>query len=241
MPLFAVHISDNVLSPPFWLAGFAVGAFLLVVALWRIRDDEVPRIGLLTAAFFVASSIHVKVPPTSVHLLLNALVGVVLGRRAPLAIAVGLLLQAWLLAHGGFTTLGVNLVVIAVPALLAGPPFRLLAGRDGLSGPRRAFWAGAIVAFFVVIVTAFLNAIVLITGGVEDWTVIAAPQFAVYLVLGIIEGLIVGMTAEFLVRVKPDLVRLPAAGCARTAEVHERPAALAVADPVTSSRSRTGS
>lgn len=241
MPLFAVHISDNVLSPPFWLAGFAVGAFLLVVALWRIQEDEIPRIGLLTAAFFVASSVHVKVPPASVHLLLNALVGVVLGRRAPLAIAVGLLLQAWLLAHGGFTTLGVNMVVIAAPALLAGPSFRFLAGRHGLSGPRRAFWAGAIVGTFAVVLTAALNATVLIVGGVEDWTIIAAPQFAVYLVLGVIEGLILGMTAEFLVRVKPDLVRLSATNLAAAAEIYEPPAAPTVTEPVTSSRSRTGS
>ena len=73
----------------------------------------------MAAAFFVATLIHVKVGPTSVHLLLNGLVGVILGRRAPLAIAVGLFLQAALLGHGGFLPLGVNTCVMSLPALLA--------------------------------------------------------------------------------------------------------------------------
>jgi cobalt/nickel transport system permease protein len=119
-PLWAVHISDGVLTWPWWAGGFAVAAVLALLASWRVRDEEIPRIAVLTAAFFVASLIHVRVGPTSVHLLLNGLVGVVLGRRAPLAILVGLGLQAVLLGHGGFTTVGVNTCVMAVPALLAG-------------------------------------------------------------------------------------------------------------------------
>jgi cobalt/nickel transport system permease protein len=209
VPLFAVHISDGVLSPLVLGLGFAVAAVLLIPALFRVGEEEIPRIALLTAAFFVASSIHVKVPPTSVHLVLNALVGVVLGRRAPLAITVGLLLQAVLLAHGGYTTLGVNATVISLPALLAGPIFQFLAGPAGLPGPRRAFWAGAVVGLFTVVLTATLNAAVLIFGGIEDWTIIAAPQFVIYLLLAVVEGLILGTTAQFLVRVKPEILRLP--------------------------------
>jgi ABC-type Co2+ transport system permease subunit len=52
-------------------------------------------------------------------LLLNGLVGVVLGWRAPLAILVGVTLQAFLLGHGGKTTIGVNTCDMALPALLS--------------------------------------------------------------------------------------------------------------------------
>jgi cobalt/nickel transport system permease protein len=205
--LFAVHISDGVLALPAIVLGFVVAGALLAVALRRLRDDEVPRIALLTAAFFVSSSIHVRVGPTSVHLLLNALLGVVLGRRAPLAVVVGLVLQVVLLAHGGYTTLGINTAVISVPALVAGPLFHTLTGR--YPSPRRAVWAGIVTGWVTVVFTAGLNAAVLIWGGAYDWTIIAAPQFAVYLILGVIEGLILGTTAGFLVRVRPDLLRLP--------------------------------
>src|SRR5205823_13141938 len=120
---WAVHISDGVLTLPWLAGGFALAAVLALLAAYRVRDEEIPRIALLTAAFFVASLIHVRLGPTSVHLLLNGLVGVVLGRRAGLAILVGLTLQAVLLGHGGFTTIGVNACVLTYPALLAGPLF----------------------------------------------------------------------------------------------------------------------
>lgn len=127
MHLWAVHISDGVLSAPYWLGGFAGAALLLWWSSRRVQDEEIPRIAVMTAAFFVASLIHVKVGFTSVHLLFNALVGIVLGRRAVLAIAVGLFLQAMLLQHGGFTALGINCCVMALPALAAWGAFRALA------------------------------------------------------------------------------------------------------------------
>src|SRR5438270_7269857 len=117
--LFAVHISDNVLAAPWCLGGFALAALLVFFGSRRLDDDEVPRIALLTAAFFIASLFHVRVPPNSVHLILNGLVGVLLGWRACLAIPVGLFLQVLLIQHGGFTTIGVNTCVMAVPALVS--------------------------------------------------------------------------------------------------------------------------
>src|SRR5262249_2936782 len=126
VPLWAVHISDGVLSWPVLAAGWALAGLLALLAARRIADEDLPRIALLTAAFFVASSIHVKLGPTSVHLLLVGLVGVVLGRRAPLAILIGVTLQAALIPHGGFSTIGVNTCTEALPALLAGWLFSAL-------------------------------------------------------------------------------------------------------------------
>src|SRR5262245_4302553 len=120
--LFAVHLPDgNVLTPAWLIVGYLLAGILVVIGSWRIEDEEIPRIALLTAAFFVVSLIHVPVPglPSSAHLLFNGLLGVVLGRRAAVAIPLGLLLQAVLLQHGGVTTLGVNSCVMVLPALLA--------------------------------------------------------------------------------------------------------------------------
>src|SRR5437899_8098412 len=136
-PLWAVHISDSILAWPWLGGGFALAVVLAVLGSWRIRDEEIARVALLTAAFFVASSIHVRVPSTSVHLLLNGLVGVVLGRRAALAIPVGLFLQAALIGHGGFTTLGINSCVMVIPALLARQVFVVL---ERLGGLRRSWF-----------------------------------------------------------------------------------------------------
>jgi cobalt/nickel transport system permease protein len=117
-PLWAVHLPDGLLSRTWTLAGFAGLALLLLLGAWRIREDEVPRVAILSAAFFVASLVHVPLPgapPT--HLLLNGLLGVVLGPRAALAIPLGLFLQAVFFSHGGLSALGVNSCVMTLPAL----------------------------------------------------------------------------------------------------------------------------
>jgi cobalt/nickel transport system permease protein len=157
---FAVHIADGILQRPWWAGGFVVMALLAWWGAWRVRDEEIPRIALMAAAFFVASLIHFKVGPTSVHLLLNGLLGVMLGRRAALAIPIALFLQAALAFHGGLLSLGVNACVITLPALFAGV---LFAGLQS-SGCARLGWARTLLAgvgaaagllgvvFFVVLV-----------------------------------------------------------------------------------------
>jgi ABC-type Co2+ transport system permease subunit len=125
--LFAVHISDGVLTLPWVVGGWVVAALLVTLAAWKVHERDIPRLGVLTAAFFVASQVHLRVGPTSVHLLLNGLVGVVAGRRVGLVTSVGLALQALLFSHGGVATLGVNVAVYTLPALVAAlacPPLR---------------------------------------------------------------------------------------------------------------------
>src|SRR5947209_14416112 len=126
VPLWAVHISDGLLLPSWLIGGGVLAALLALLGAFRLREEDVPQTALLAAAFFVASQVHVRIGPSSAHLLLNGLVGVVLGRRAVLAILIGLALQAILFGHGGFTTLGVNTCVMALPALIVGQLFVLL-------------------------------------------------------------------------------------------------------------------
>jgi cobalt/nickel transport system permease protein len=203
--LFAVHISDGVLSPWYLAIGFALTALLLVPAILHIGDEEIPRIGLLTAAFFVASSIHVKTGVASVHLLLNGLVGVILGRRAPLAILVALTLQAFLIGHGGYTAIGVNAVVMTVPALVAWAVFAVIAGTPPPS-PRRAACGGAMAGGLAVLLSGAIYALVVVVAGVEDFRIVATLGFAVHIPLAVIEAIIVGVAAGYLARVKPAML-----------------------------------
>jgi cobalt/nickel transport system permease protein len=154
---FAVHISDGLLQPPWEWGGLALAALLALFGAWRIRDEEIPRVAVLTAAFFVASLIHVPVPGgPKTHLLLNGLLGVILGRRALLAVPVGLFLQAALFGHGGFLSLGVNSVVMGLPALLAGWLFGGLRHLPWLQRPwfRATLVAGSVLGFVLSLVYA---------------------------------------------------------------------------------------
>jgi cobalt/nickel transport system permease protein len=166
LTLFAVHISDGVLETPWWVGGFVLAAMGVAVALWRMHDEDIPRIALLTAAFFVASSIHVRVGPSSWHLLLNGLVGVLLGRRAGLAIVLGLALQYVLLMHGGLTTLGVNTCIMLLPALVASLLFHGLRSAPWLG--RAWFRAGLIgVSMTALILSSVYSVTLLISNSLR--------------------------------------------------------------------------
>ena len=133
--LFAAHISDGVLRPWPQLVGLATALFLVGVALRRLKDGDVPRIVLCTAVFFTASLIHVKAGPTSVHLLLNGLMGMLLGFQAVIPIALGLFMQAVLFGHGGFLVWGVNCCIFFLPALMAPHLFLVLQPRRTTPDP----------------------------------------------------------------------------------------------------------
>ncbi len=202
-PLFAVHLSDGALATAWWASGFVGLAVMLAVAMWKVREEDVPRIGVLTAAFFVASSVHIKlaVLPTSVHLILNGLVGVVLGRRAPLAIAVGLGLQYLLLQHGGLTTIGINACIVGVPALAAGALYPVLRRLRVHSFVRGVLLGGGAVAGAVV-----LNFLALLLGGKENWERLAQLVLVAHIPIVIIEGLMLGVLVSYLEKVKPEML-----------------------------------
>src|SRR5947209_1769312 len=143
-PLLAIHIDPGFLTLPWCVGGYVVAGLLAAVGAWRIRDEEIPRVAVLAAAFFVASLLHVPVPwGPRTHLLLNGLLGVVLGRRALLAVPVGLFLQAALFQHGGLDALGVNSCVMGLPALLA---WGLFAGLKRVPWVRRPWFRAGLVA-----------------------------------------------------------------------------------------------
>lgn len=156
---FAVHISDGLLAGPWLIGGFVFSGLLALLGAWRMTEEEVPRVALLTAAFFVASSIRVPLGPSTVHLLLNGLVGVVLGRRAALAIPIGVFMQAALLAHGGLSAAGVTSCIQVVPALLAWQLFNGLRRTPGIGRPWfRSGLVGlsVLAAFFSLTFSSFL-------------------------------------------------------------------------------------
>jgi len=202
--LLAVHISDGPLNDGWIAGGFAIAAVLVGLGLWRLHEDEVPRIGVITAAFFVASQLHIPGGVTTVHLLLNGLVGVMLGRRAGLAIAVGLTMQFFLFAHGGLSTLGVNTTLMALPAMAAGLVFPFL--RRWM----RPYAAGFLLGIGAAGATVLGNFAVLVLGTNEDMTRLAQFVLLAHVPVVIIEGLIVGFVVQYLSKVRPEMLRLPA-------------------------------
>ena len=196
-----MHLSDGILSGPVVVAGFVTAAALARWGAAGLRDDETPRVAVFTAAFFCASLLHFKVPPTSVHLLFHGLLGVVLGRRALIALPVGLGLQAALLGHGGISTLGVNATLFGVAALAASWVYRRLGGAQC----SRPFLSGALAAAAAVLISGLLLTGILWSLG-EGFRWVARYALLAHLPVLAIEAVVTGFTVEFLRRVQPALL-----------------------------------
>jgi cobalt/nickel transport system permease protein len=208
-----MHISDGLLPVAVYAGGYVIGGVATALSLRRVGDRDVPRLALMTSAFFAASLIHLKLGGTSVHLLLHGLVGAVVGPGAMVPIVVGLVMQALLFGHGGVTAIGVNAVMIGMPALLAGWCVRKWGVRR--CGGRRCPVAGAkrlgrsslvgfMAGFGAMILSLLIFLAVGLTAEAAFFTAIRAFLLA-HVPLAVVEGLITGAAVGFLVRVKPEV------------------------------------
>lgn len=202
-----MHISDGVLSGPVLATGFALTAAIAGATLRRIDVEEIPKISVVTSAFFVASLIHFPVGTFSLHLILNGLVGIILGWRAFPAILLGIVLQAILFGHGGVSVIGVNTTMMGIGALAAYGVWRL---RDRVQLPRlqarqRHIVFGALAGAVSIIASGFILALALVTTG-EAFVAIASLAFVYHIPLMLIEGAVAGTCVAFLLRVKPTIL-----------------------------------
>lgn len=210
-----MHIPDGILPAAVSAAGYATAGAATWHSLRQINQKEdpresIPKASLLTAAFFVASWIHIPVPPTSVHLVLNGLLGAVLGYYAFPAILIGLFFQAVMFQHGGLTSLGVNATMMGVPALLAHFIFRL----RNVVGKESRMWTG-VFGFLAgaggLGIAALISLILLVTtipahldaeaerASIYALTLAHAPLMA-------LEGAFTALVVLFLQRVRPELL-----------------------------------
>ncbi len=197
-----MHISDGVLSPPVLISGFAATTVLAIATVRKMDLAEIPKISVITAVFFVSSLIHVPIGPTSVHLILNGLAGVVLGWRAFPAILLGLILQAILFGHGGVTVIGVNALMMGGGGLLAYMVWQL---RNRVHSAKKEVIFGALAGATGVASSGIILALALITTG-EAFTGTAYYVLAAHIPVIIIEAIVVGTCAGFLKRVKPEIL-----------------------------------
>lgn len=200
------HIPDGVLSAPVLVAGAAVSLAGCAYGLRRLEAERIPQVAVLSAVLFVAALVHFPVGPSSVHLILNGLTGIVLGWAAFPAILVALLLQAVLFGFGGLIVLGVNVANMALPAVLCGALFFAVAR----SGRRRTIAAG-LAGGLGVVLTALLVALALALSGREF---VAAAKLVVFahIPVAVIEVVFNAAVIGLLLRVKPELLSLPCAG-----------------------------
>ena len=204
-----MHLHEAVLSgSPEGIAVLCVGAIGTVagtaLGLRSMDHEHVPRVAMVSAVFFVVSLIHVPLGVTSVHLVLNGLVGLLLGWAAIPALLIALLLQAVLCGHGGLLALGVNTLAMGLPAIAVHYGFHRAANSDN---PTLAFRAGGAAGAAAMLGSAFLMAAALWSAG-EAFELAAKAVFGFHLAVAVVEGAVTGTVVVFLRQVRPELLRL---------------------------------
>ena len=198
-----MHISEGILSGPVLVSGAFLAAGMTFIGLRRLDPERMVRVGLLASAFYVASLVHVPVGPGNIHLVLNGLLGLLLGWAAVPAILTALFLQAVMFQFGGLTVLGVNTVIMGLPAVTCHYAFGRIINYSGRTAALGAFAAGAMA----VLLSGMLVASFLVFSG-EGFLQAAWIILAAHLPIMLIEGLVTMFLVAFLRRAKPELLAI---------------------------------
>lgn len=210
-----MHVPDGFLDAPTSVATGVVAAAAVGVALRKARaeldDRAAPMAGLVAAFVFAGQMINFPVGTgVSGHLMGGALAAVLVGPwTAVLCLAVVLLVQGLLMADGGVTALGTNVLLIGIVTTVVGwlvfrGVQRLLPRRLGSVAPAAGLGALVSVPVAAVVFTALFA-----VGGtvpVETGHVLTA-MLGWHLVIGLGEAVITGLVVGSVVSVRPDLVR----------------------------------
>lgn len=197
-----MHISEGVLSAPVLAAGAALAAAGVSAGLRRMENPKIPQVAVLSSAFFVGSLIHVPAGPVSVHLVLNGINGLILGWAAFPSILVALSLQALLFQFGGITTLGVNTLNMAFPAVVS---YYLFNGAARGKNEGFAMAAGFGAGFLSVALGGVMIAACLIFTG-EEFAEAAGLILAANFPVMVIEGVFTAVCVGFLRKVRPEIL-----------------------------------
>ena len=199
-----MHISEGILSAPVLVTGAGLTVIAVGYSLKKMEHKEVPKVAILSSVFFVASLIHLPFGPSSVHLILNGVIGVLLGWSAFPAILVALALQSVLFQFGGITTLGINTFNMALPAIICFYLFnRGIKGENNFIALTLAFVCG----FLAVLLSGIMVAAALVFTG-EPFLQVAKLVLITHLPVMILEGVLAVFCIGFLRKVRPEILNV---------------------------------
>lgn len=210
-----VHIPDGMLDSKTWIAAWAGSAGALGFAVRDVRrkltDSKLVLMAVLAALIFALQLLNFPVAGgTSGHFVGGAAAAIILGPwPAMLVMSAVLIVQALFFADGGITTLGANMVNMAIIGPFVGWWLYSLVARGAASRSRKtvAAFAGAWASCFVAALSAGL--MLWISGRVPLGAALGAMGFW-HALIGVGEGLITAGLVSYLLSVRPDLLEASA-------------------------------
>jgi cobalt/nickel transport system permease protein len=216
-PAHAMHLSEGILPIEWAGAWFLAAAPFVYWGLWTIkrRRAEDPRamtlVAMVGAAIFVISCMPVPIPwiGTCSHPCGTGLGALLIGPGPTVVVAsIALLLQALLLAHGGLTTLGANIVSMGVVGAFGAYGVFWLARRLRVPLFAAALLAGMFSDWATYAMTS-LELSTALHGDGSLWGMFLAVLAAfmpTQLPLGIAEGVVTAIAYRFVLDRRPELL-----------------------------------
>ena len=209
-----MHVPDGFLDAPTSVATGVVAAAAVALSLRGSRreldDRTAPMAGLVATFVFAAQMINFPVGAgTSGHLMGGALAAVLVGPwTAVLCLSVVLVVQSLLMADGGITALGTNIVLIGIVTVAVGWVVfvalrRVLPQRVGMVAPAAAVGALVSVPAAALVFTALFS----VGGNVPvDLDAVLVAMLGWHTVIGLGEAVVTGLVVASVVAARPDLV-----------------------------------
>lgn len=216
-PAYAMHISEGIL-PLGWAAlWFALAIPFVAIGcreLRRLSQEDLaikPLVGLLAAVVFIISCMPIPVPTagTCSHPCGTAISAILAGPFISVLIStVALLIQALVMAHGGLTTLGADIVSMGIVGSFTGYAVFKGLRKCGASLAIAAFCAGVLTDWATYLTTS----VELASGirGDEPFLPLFGKIMIAFvptqLPLGLLEGAMTAGMVTLLARKRPDLL-----------------------------------
>jgi len=190
-----MHIADGIISTEIAIVADVISIGALYAFGKKTDADDIPKMGMMAAALFVASLIHFPVAGTSVHLGLFGLAGILLGVRSFPVVFVALLFQSLIFQHGGILSTGLNALNMGAGAIAAYLLWRV----SGIPEFVRAFTAG----FLGIMVPALFMAVEFNMSGYGRGIFYL---LYVYVIVAAIEGLLTLTIVKFFRKVESPIL-----------------------------------
>ncbi len=196
-----MHIADGVLTLESTAVVSAISLVCLYISIKSIKDEKITLAAAMSAMFFIATFIHVPLGVTQIHLVLIGVIGILIGWMSFISIFIALVLQALLLGYGGVVSLGVNLFVMGMPAIIVYYLYNMdIANR--LNEKVKFFLVGFLGTFFA---TLFLAIILLFSKPEYEYA-----SYTIFIVDSgamIIEGIISMFLLQFIKKTYPKILK----------------------------------
>ncbi|KLE09094.1 cobalamin biosynthesis protein [Aliarcobacter butzleri L355] len=196
-----MHISDGIISIEVATVSAVATLAFCVYSFKNLTNEKIALVASMSALFFVTSFIHIPFGVTQIHLMLIGFIGIFLGSVAFISIAIALILQALLLGFGGLSSLGANILVMALPAYLVYLIFKLEILKK-LNEKVKFF----LVGFLGVFISSLLLFTVLFFSK-DEYLAVAYSIIAVNIPTMILEGIVTMFLLFYIKKSMPKLLK----------------------------------